>query len=80
MALACLLFTSCNQTIVVHEAVLIEDAAEKGDFIDLKGKGLFAGTGRGEGKYAGMGMHSIRICCWFKKLQFSTNQYDVVPL
>ena len=47
----------------------------EGDFIDLKGKGLFAGTGHGQGKYAGMGMHSIEIGCWFDNI----NQLGVAP-
>ena len=45
----------------------VKRKAEQGDFMDLKGKGLFAGTGHGKGKYAGMGMHSIVIGCWFDK-------------
>ena len=40
MTLACLLFTSCKQTILVHEAVLIKDAAEKGDLWGFVEKSL----------------------------------------
>ena len=33
-----------------------------GDFLDLKGKGLYAGTGSGRGKFAG-NLHSISMGC-----------------
>ena len=39
----------------------------EGAYIDLKGKGLYAGTGQGRGKYAGLGPHSITIGCGFDK-------------
>ena len=61
-----------NHTIIWWIVVRLKELGMKqtegsGDFIDLKGKGLFAGTGHGQGKYAGMGMHSIEIGCWFDK-------------
>lgn len=61
-----------NHTIIWRIVVGLKEFGMKqtegnGDFIDLKGKGLFAGTGHGQGKFAGMGMHSIDIGCWFDK-------------
>ena len=69
-----------NHTIIWQIVVGLKEFGMKqtegeGDFIDLKGKGLFAGTGHGPGKYAGMGMHSIEIGCWFDNI----NQLDVAP-
>lgn len=44
----------------------LKQTGGEGDFLDLKGKGLYAGTGSGRGKFAG-NLHSISIGCTGKK-------------
>lgn len=58
---------STNHALIWWVVVQLKDFGLKqtegeGDFIDLKGKGLYAGTGSGRGKFAG-NLHSIFIGC-----------------
>ena len=58
---------STSHTLIWWVVVQLKDfglkqTAGEGDFIDLKGKGLYAGTGSGRGRFAG-NLHSISIGC-----------------
>ena len=58
---------STSHTLIWWVFVQLKDFGQKqtegeGDFIELKGKGLYAGTGIGRGKFAG-NLHSISMGC-----------------
>ena len=68
---------STSHTLIWWVVVQLKDFGLKqtegeGDFIDLKGMGLYAGTGSGRGKFAG-NLHSITIGCTGKNKKIQWN-------